>query len=45
VYQANARAVGLYANKCGFVALNPNNPIPDPSQNNEPFIIMARKLA
>ena len=44
VYQANEAAIGLYSNKCQFIALNPNNPIPDPNQNNEPYIVMARKL-
>ena len=44
VYQANTPAIGLYA-KCGFDTLNVDNPMIDAKQNNEPFVVMARKLA
>jgi len=44
VYTANAAAITLYE-KCGFVSLNPNTPIPDPQENNEPYIIMSMRAA
>lgn len=44
VYQANTPAIGLYE-KCKFETLNATNPIPDPKHNNEPYLVMARKLA
>jgi len=44
VYGTNAPAIGLYE-KCGFQKLNPTNPIPDPQNGNEPYFVMARKLA
>jgi hypothetical protein len=28
-----------------FVALNPDAPIPDPDENNEPYLVMAKNLA
>jgi ribosomal protein S18 acetylase RimI-like enzyme len=43
VYSANQGAISLY-NKCGFVTLNPDAPIPDPQENNEAYILMARKV-
>lgn len=43
VYQANP-ALSLYA-KCGFEILNPDSPIPDPNENNEPYFVMARNVA
>ncbi len=42
VYTANQAAVSLYA-KCGFVTLNPDTPIIDPQEHNEPYIVMAKK--
>ena len=44
VYTANRGAISLYE-KCGFVAMNPNAPIPDPQENNETYVIMARRVA
>jgi ribosomal protein S18 acetylase RimI-like enzyme len=44
VYTANQRAISLY-DKCGFVTLNPNAPIPDAQENNETYVIMARSVA
>jgi ribosomal protein S18 acetylase RimI-like enzyme len=44
VYTANKGAISLYQ-KCGFVSLNPGAPIPDPQENNEPYVIMARNVA
>jgi len=44
VYTANQGAIALYE-KCGFVTLNPDAPILDPQENNEPYIIMAKKVA
>jgi len=44
VYTANQGAISLYT-KCGFVILNPDTPIPDPQENNEPYVIMARSVA
>jgi ribosomal protein S18 acetylase RimI-like enzyme len=44
VYAANEGAIALYQ-KCGFDVLNPTAPIPDPHENNEPYYIMAAKLA
>lgn len=44
VYQANVPAIGV-STKCGFDTLNANNPMFDPKQNHEPFIVMARKIA
>ncbi len=43
VYTANQGAISLYE-KCGFVILNPDIPILDPQENNEPYVIMAKKL-
>ena len=43
VYTANRGAISLYE-KCGFVALNPDAPIPDPQENNETYVIMARRV-
>jgi ribosomal protein S18 acetylase RimI-like enzyme len=45
VYIANERACKLYSEKCGFVTLNPDNPIPDPAENEEPYVVMARSVA
>jgi ribosomal protein S18 acetylase RimI-like enzyme len=44
VYTANQGAISLYE-KCGFVPLNPDFPIPDPAENNEPYFVMARNVA
>ena len=44
VYTMNILAIGLYQ-KFGFAILNPNNPIPDPEENNEPYFIMARSVS
>ena len=44
VYTANQGAISLY-NKCGFVTLNPDTPILDPQENNETYVIMARRVA
>lgn len=44
VYSANRGAISLYE-KCGFITLNANTPIPDPEENNEPFVIMAKKVS
>jgi ribosomal protein S18 acetylase RimI-like enzyme len=44
VYAANQPAIALYK-KCGFVELNPTEPVLDPQENNEPYIIMAKKVA
>jgi ribosomal protein S18 acetylase RimI-like enzyme len=44
VYTANKGAVSLYE-KCGFVTLNPDVPIPDPQENNEAYFLMARSVA
>ncbi len=44
VYTANKEAIPLYE-KYGFVTLNPDTPIPDPQENNETYVIMARKVA
>lgn len=44
VYTANQGAIALYQ-KCGFATLNQDAPIPDPEENNETYIIMARNLA
>jgi len=44
VYSRNELAIGLYA-KRGFKVLNPANPIPDPAENNEPFVVMARPFS
>ncbi|HZV06887.1 MAG TPA: GNAT family N-acetyltransferase [Gemmataceae bacterium] len=43
VYKSNP-AISLYE-KCGFEVLNPDSPIPDPSENNEPYFIMAKNVA
>ncbi len=43
VYLANP-AKSLYE-KHDFVTLNPDTPVPDPEQNNEPYVIMARRLS
>jgi ribosomal protein S18 acetylase RimI-like enzyme len=45
VYTANDRAFNLYQRKCQFVTLNPDAPIPDPDENNEPYVVMARNVA
>lgn len=45
VYTANGPACKLYCEKCQFVILNPDAPIPDPEENNEPYVIMARNIA
>ncbi len=44
VYTANQGAISLYQ-KCGFVALNMDAPIPDPQENNETYIVMATNIA
>lgn len=44
VYVANTAACHLYTAKCGFTCLNPDTPIADASQNNEPYFIMARRI-
>jgi len=43
VYKANP-AISLYQ-KCGFEILNPDSPIPDPNESNEPYFVMARNVA
>jgi ribosomal protein S18 acetylase RimI-like enzyme len=43
VYTANQPAVHLYTT-CGFVKLNPTAPFLDPHENNEPYIVMAKKI-
>lgn len=43
VYKANP-AISLYQ-KCGFEILNPDSPIPDRKENNEPYFVMARNVA
>ena len=43
VYVANQPAISLY-DKCSFIALNSTNPILDPQENNEPYIVMAKKV-
>ena len=45
VYKANEKAYRLYHEKCQFVPLNPDAPILDPDENNEPYIIMARNIS
>jgi len=44
VYRANSGAIALYE-KCGFAVLNPDTPIPDPQENNEPYFIMAKGMS
>lgn len=44
VYTVNQGAISLYK-KCGFEILNPDAPIPDPQENNESYVIMARNVA
>ena len=44
VYTANQGAISLYG-KCGFLTLNPDSPIPDPQENNETYVIMARRVS
>ena len=44
VYSKNSDAISLYQ-KCGFVVLNATAPIPDSQENNETYVIMAKKLA
>jgi ribosomal protein S18 acetylase RimI-like enzyme len=44
VYSANQSAIALYQ-KCGFVELNPGNPMQDPHENNETYIMMAMRMA
>lgn len=43
VYVENEAACRCYE-KVGFQVLNPNNPVPDPQQDNEPFYVMGRRL-
>jgi len=43
VYTANQGAIALYT-KCGFTALNPSNPLADPAENNETYVVMARRI-
>jgi ribosomal protein S18 acetylase RimI-like enzyme len=45
VYTANDKACRLYREKCEFVTLNPDAPIPDEDENNEPYVVMARNVA
>jgi ribosomal protein S18 acetylase RimI-like enzyme len=44
VYTSNQPAISLYE-KCGFTTLNPDQPIPDPKERGEPYIVMAKKVA
>ncbi len=44
VYTANDRALRLYRDKCQFVCLNPDAPVLDPDENNEPYVVMARNV-
>ncbi|MFO0927293.1 MAG: N-acetyltransferase [Gemmataceae bacterium] len=44
VYVANQRAIDLYV-RCGFTVLNPDLPIADPDENQEPYFIMARNVS
>lgn len=44
VYSANKAAAALYE-KCGFTVLNPDNPIPDPAENNETYLVMAKRVS
>lgn len=44
VYAANQKAIGLYEKKFGFGVQNPDHPIPDPRENNEPYFVMAKSL-
>lgn len=43
VYTANRGAIALYE-KCGFLALNEDAPLSDPQENNETYLIMARRV-
>ena len=43
VYTANTKAITLYC-KLGFQQISPV-PIPDPSQDGEPFIVMGKRVA
>lgn len=45
VYAANQKAINLYRDKFHFVVLNPDTPIPDEKENNEPYFVMAKSLA
>jgi hypothetical protein len=40
---SNRGAISLYE-RCGFEILNPDAPIPDPQENNETYVIMARSV-
>jgi ribosomal protein S18 acetylase RimI-like enzyme len=44
VYVANTPAISLYR-KHGFTVLNQSNPISDQAQNNEPYYVMAARIA
>jgi len=44
VYTANRGAISLYE-RCGFVAMNADMPIPDPRQNGESYVIMAKNVS
>ena len=44
VYLANRGAVALYEN-CGFTPLNPTSPIRDPGENDEPYLMMAKRVS
>ena len=44
VYTANAGAISLYE-KQGFEILNLDCPIPDSEENNEPYLVMAKRVS
>jgi ribosomal protein S18 acetylase RimI-like enzyme len=44
VYAANEPAISLYR-KCGFEVLNPDARIPDPEENNETYLVMAKRIS
>lgn len=44
VYQANTPAISLYE-KCEFRVLNPDEPLIDSQQNDEPYFVMARRVS
>jgi ribosomal protein S18 acetylase RimI-like enzyme len=44
VYAANGVAISLYE-RSGFMILNPDAPILDPVENNEPYFIMAKNVS
>ncbi len=44
VYTANRAAVSLYE-RCGFVSLNPDSPILDPTEHSEPYVVMAKRVS